>query len=265
MASGYSGFIIDLDGCTYIGERLTEGAKEALDKLERLGVKVLFLTNNSGYTSEDYSMKLKRLGIDWSPEEILTSGEAASKYILARSGKSKILAVTGRGFKEYCRRMGHEVLPLARWAEAKYLVVGHDREISYEKLKAGLRAVLSGAEFIATNTDKTFPAPDGLEPGAGAIVASFKEMTGVDPIVIGKPSRIIMEMALERLGMKPEEVLVVGDRIETDIMAGKNIGSDTALVLTGVSKLDEVKGLDESLKPTYVADNLLKLVELIYP
>ena len=264
MKKHYRAFILDLDGCVYIGDQLIPGSDRAVEKLREVGVKVMYLTNNSGYTSEEYCDKLRSLGIECGEEQVLTSGEAAATYIMGSSGRSKILPITGRGFKEYCKRIGHILLPIERWDEAEYVVVGLDREVDYRKLRAGLRAILKGAKFVATNADRTYPTPDGLDPGAGAIVAALKESSGVEPVVIGKPSRIIMESALRRLEMEPDEILVVGDRFETDILAGKNIGADTALVLTGVSRREDIVGLPQNLKPTYVAEDLLKLVELIY-
>lgn len=264
MKKHYRAFIIDLDGCVYVGDRLIPRSDEAVERLREMGVKILYLTNNSGRTSEDYRIKLTKLGVKCLEEYVLTSGEVAANYIMESSGKSKILPITGKGFREYCRRLGHTLLPIERWSEAEYVVVGLDREVNYWKLRAGLRAILNGARFVATNADKTYPTPDGLDPGAGAIVAALREASGVDPIVIGKPSKIIMKSALKRLKMNPREVLVVGDRIETDILAGKNIGADTALVLTGVTRREDLVGLPPDLEPTYVAENLLKLVEIIY-
>ena len=264
MMRRYEAFILDLDGCVYVGDRLTPGSDKAVERLKEIGVKIMYLTNNSGHTSREYCDKLKGLGIECTEDQVLTSGEVAATYIMENSGRSKILAITGRGFKEYCERIGHILLPFDRWDEAEYVVVGLDREVNYWKLRAGLRAILKGARFIATNTDKTYPASDGLDPGAGAIVAALKESSGVEPEVIGKPSRIIMESALRRLKMRPDEILVVGDRFETDILAGKSIGADTALVLTGVTRKEDIVGLPPNLRPTYMAEDLLKLVEIIY-
>ncbi|RLG01846.1 MAG: hypothetical protein DRN49_00430 [Thaumarchaeota archaeon] len=264
MKKRYKAFILDLDGCIYVGDQLVPGSDEAVEKLREIGVKIMYLTNNSGYTSEEYCVKLRKFGIKCFEEAVLTSGEVAATYIMEISGRSKILPITGRGFKEYCKRIGHVLLPIERWSEAEYVVVGLDREVNYSKLRAGLRAILNGAKFVATNADKTYPTPDGLDPGAGAIVAALRESSGTEPIVIGKPSKIIMESALRKLKTSPEEVLVVGDRFETDVLAGKNIGADTALVLTGVSRREDLVGLPPNLKPTYVAENLLKLIEIIY-
>ncbi len=261
----YRGVVIDLDGCVYLGERLVEGSDKAVERLLERGVKVLFLTNNSTQTSRDYCTKLGRLGVECREEMVLTSGEATAQYILEESGPSRVLPVTGRGFKEYCVEMGHVILPAERWPEADYVVVGLDREISYGKIRAAVRAIHRGARYVATNLDATLPTDEGPDPGAGAIAASITTASGVEPLVVGKPSKIIMEIALRRLGLGPREVLVIGDRLETDVMAGKNIGADTALVLSGATDRRGLERARPEERPDYVAENLYRLVERLFP
>ncbi|MCD6235609.1 MAG: HAD-IIA family hydrolase [Thaumarchaeota archaeon] len=261
----YRGLILDLDGCVYVGSEPTEGAVDALTKLKKLGVKILYVTNNPMRTSEEFAEKLRSMGIDCEAEEVLTVSEAVAAYIRSRSGPSKVLVIAGRGVKEYCRRFGHELLEPSEWRKAEYVVVGMDPEINYEKFRFGLKAIHKGAVFIGTNPDVTHPGAEGIEPGSGAIVAAFKAMAGFEPIIVGKPSRIIMDVALKKLGLEASEVLVVGDRLDTDIKAGKAIGADTALVLTGIAKESDLRGIPEELKPTYVFRNLGELVETLYP
>ena len=264
MKKRYPALIIDLDGCIYLKDVPIEGSDKAVNLLIEKGVKFLFLTNNSIYTSEDFCKKLKGFGIPCTPELILTSGEATAKYILSLSGPSRILPVTGGGFKEYARRMGHTLLPLEKWRKADYVVVGLDRQLTYEKLQAAVRAIYNGARFVATNTDRTLPTPEGPDVGAGAIVKAIEVVTEVKPIVIGKPSRIIMDIALSILKLDSRDVLVVGDRVETDIKAGKGVGADTALVLTGTTRPEDVEKIPDKDKPTYVARDLYSLVKMLY-
>jgi len=261
----YRGVILDLDGCVYVDGSPTEGAIEALRRLKSLKVKLLYVTNNPELTSEDCVQRLRSIGIDCDASEFLTVGEAIARYIYSRSGPSKVLIIAGPGVEEYCRRLGHRVLDLNEWEEADYVIVGFDREINYEKLTAGLRALLKGAVFLGTNPDAVHPGKNGPEPGSGAFIAPFKCMTGRDPIIVGKPSRIIMDIALERLGLSSREVLIIGDRIDTDVKAGKSIGSDTALVLTGITREEDLPKIPPELKPTYVFKNLYELVEKLYP
>ncbi|MEM1769648.1 MAG: HAD-IIA family hydrolase [Nitrososphaerota archaeon] len=260
----YSGLILDLDGCIYWGDRLISGSREAVEKFRESGLKLFFLTNNSTMTSEQYSLKLKRMGIIVDPEEILTSGEATAIYILKESGLSRVMALTGEGFKEYCRRIGHVLVDIEQWSRVDYVVAGLDLEFNYMKLKAAMRAILSGAKFVATNSDSTIPVNDGVDPGAGAIVAAIRESTSVDPIVIGKPSRIIIDMCLEKMRLDRDKVLIVGDRIETDVEVGKRSGIDTALVLSGITTREKLESISREKKPDYVAENLLHLYEILY-
>lgn len=264
MGGRYRAFIIDLDGSVYLGDRLVGGSDKAVKLLLDRGVKVLFLTNNSSYTSRDYCEKLRQLGVPCKEDMVLTSGEAAARYILSISGPSKILPITGKGFIEYCELVGHMLVSIDRWWEAEYVVVGLDRGLTYEKLRAAVRAIYRGARFVATNTDRTLPTPGGPDPGAGAIVAAIKEATGVEPTVIGKPSKLIMDVALKTLGLGAKDVLVVGDRVETDVRAGKAIGADTAILLTGVTRLEDLERLPQEDRPTYVAEGLLSLVKKLY-
>ncbi|RLG02812.1 MAG: HAD family hydrolase [Thaumarchaeota archaeon] len=264
MRKRYLGLILDLDGCVYVDGEPTEGAIEALKKLRGIGVRILYVTNNPEVTSEDSASRLRAMGIECSPEEFLTVGEAVARYIASVSGPSKLLILTGRGVEEYCRQMGHRVLSLDEWMEAEYLVVGFDRKISYRRLTSGLRALLSGAKFIGTNPDAIHPGREGPEPGSGAFIAPFEYMTGMKPLIIGKPSRVIMELALRKLGMRADEVLVVGDRIDTDVKAGKAIGADTAITLTGITREEDLAEIPRGLRPTYVFRNLRDLVEKLY-
>jgi 4-nitrophenyl phosphatase len=260
----YRGIIMDLDGCVYREYLPIEGAVEALNMLRRLGVRVIYVTNNPERTSEELAERLYGFGVECSPEDFITVGEAAASYIYSKSGMSRVLVIAGKGVKEYCKRIGHVILDLDEWDKAEYVIVGADREINYQKLVAGLRAILNGAVFIGTNPDAVHPGEDGLKPGSGAFVALFEYMTGVKPILVGKPSKIIMEQALKRLGIRPEEILAVGDRVDTDIRAGKLIGADTALVLTGITQEKDLPSIPPELKPTHVFRNLRELVERLY-
>lgn len=222
--------ILDLDGCVYVGERPVDGAATAIAELRRMGYRILFLTNNSTLSRAGYVDKLNRMGIKAEEKEILTSGMATAKYIYDVYGPSRILAVTEEGFVEEARLMGHTVVPLERFHEASIVVVGLDRGFNYQKLRAAARAIISGAKFIATNEDRTLPTETGPDPGAGSIVAAVKAVTGVEPIVIGKPSKIIVNMALEILNVRSDEAVLVGDKLETDIRAAASAGMPSVLI-----------------------------------
>ena len=259
----YRCLFLDLDGCIYRGNKLIPGAKEALERFREKSLQILFITNNSSLTSEGYCRKLRGLNIEARPEEVLTSGEATSLYILRESGQSNVLPITEKGFKEYCRRMGHTIIKINEWWKASYVVVGIDRRFNYVKLRAAYKAIMNGSRFVATNTDPVIPSEEGFEPGAGSIAAAISKAVGREPIVIGKPSRIIMEIALQKVSFNPSEVLVVGDRLDTDILAGKVIGADTALLLSGVTTKEDLEKIPLANRPDYVCENLLELYRLL--
>ncbi|MCS7135670.1 MAG: HAD-IIA family hydrolase [Nitrososphaerota archaeon] len=247
--------ILDLDGCVYIGERPVEGAADTIEKLRQMGYRILFLTNNSTLSTEGYFNKLNRMGIWVKKEEILTSGMATAKYIYEVYGPSKILAMTEEGFVEEADRMGHVVVPFERFQEADVVVAGLDRKFNYQKLRAAARAIMSGAKFIATNEDRTIPTETGLDPGAGSIVAAIKVATGVEPVVVGKPSKIIINMALEMLNVKNYETILVGDRIETDIKAAASVGMRSVLI----SNIEPV----EYPRPDFVINSITLLPKIL--
>jgi len=238
---GFKAVILDLDGCVYRGRKPIEGAAEALDTLRDMGLKLLFLTNNATKTVEDYVAKLNAMGIRCLENEVLTSGYATSIYLADRYGRVRVLPVGGEALERELSRIGHEVLDWRRGGDPEFVVACLDFEFSYEKLKRACLAVFRGARFVATNTDPTLPVEDHLLPGAGSIVAAISKATGKRPLVIGKPSRRIMDIALKRLGVDGSETVVVGDRLSTDVRAGKRIGAFTVLVLTGASSLADLE------------------------
>lgn len=237
----YRAVILDLDGCVYVGSRLIAGAAEAIASLRGMGLKVLFLTNNSTVSRGMVASKLSRLGVECGVGEVITSGAAASIYLRRRRGSSRVLLVGERGLFEEAEAEGH--VPVG-WEEAEAVIVGLDRNVAYSRLKEAHRAVLRGAFFLATNRDHVLPTESGTIPGAGAIVAFLETSTGVRAVAVGKPERFIMELALERLGASPEEVVMIGDRLDTDIAAAERVGVKGILVMTGIEKKEIPRGVE---------------------
>ncbi len=254
--------IFDLDGCLYRGDTPIEGASKALEELRRMGLKIMFLTNNATKTIEEYTAKLNRIGIKCQKEEVLTSGLATSIYLAEKYGSVKVLPVGGKALEEELKRMGHTVLNLRENYEAEFVVACLDFNFNYEKLKNACQAIYRGAKFIATNTDPTVPVENQLIPGAGAIVAAISKATGRRPLIVGKPSRIIMEIALEKLGVKGCETVVVGDRLDTDVRAGWKIKALTVLVLTGATSLRDLERWS-GVKPNLVLKSVGELPEAL--
>jgi 4-nitrophenyl phosphatase len=252
LLEGVSSLIIDLDGVVWLGKRPIEGAAEALTRLEKAGKKLVFLTNNSTYSRKECADRLRRMGIK--TERVVTSSYGAALW-LKREGKARVYAIGEKGLKEELKLAGHELVGEKEAQTATHVVVGLDRNLNYRKLAAAMKAILAGAKFVATNRDCAFPSEEGLLPGAGAIVSFLEAATSRPPdVVIGKPETFLLELALRILDSKPGETAIVGDRLDTDVAAGKRMGLRTILVLTGVSK---GKGHP---KPDMVIRSLLDLI-----
>ena len=237
-----STFFLDMDGVLYLGDTPIDGAVKAVAYLRKKGKKIVFMTNNSAYTRGMYVRKLARMGIPARESEIITSAYATVLYLRKHSPRARLYVVGEPGLKKELKRGGFEVLSDGRAERADFVVAGLDRTMSYKRLTAGVRALLAGVELIATNTDATYPTESGLCPGAGAVVGALSSSSGKPPkVVIGKPSPNMIKLALAVAGSKPRETAILGDRLTTDIRAGKQAGLTTILVLTGVASRQDVK------------------------
>lgn len=241
LAQAFARFVFDLDGVVWAGDESIAGAPETIRALRDGGKRLCFVTNNSGRTHETYAKKLAAMGAGGSPEEIVTSADATARLLRrivpGLRGRATFV-IGGEGLTQAVAGTGARVVDATEGADCTLVVVGIDRELTYEKLRAAALAIQRGAGFVASNTDATYPAADGFEPGAGSIVAALRTATGVEPAVAGKPEAAIMEIARDRLGGAP--ALVVGDRLETDVAAARAIGWPAALVLTGASRVPDL-------------------------
>ncbi len=213
-------FIFDLDGCIYRGDTAVPGSDKAISALKGKGKKILFLTNNSTRAPEGFSEKLKGLGIDAPPSLILTSAGATAMY-MRNLEKGRVFVVGESGLENALEEEGFEIVGEGDALKAKYVVSGLDRAMTYGKVAAACSAIRGGAEYIATNEDPVLPHEGGYLPGAGSIVSMIRTATGRRPLVIGKPSKRMMEMALGMLGTRRERTAMVGDTLDLDITAGK--------------------------------------------
>jgi len=254
--------VFDLDGVIYRGDTLIPGAKEAVLQLRKKGFRVYFLTNANTHSRKARAQKLIDLGIETNHTEVFTSSHGAAKYIESNYPVSKrnVFVISGYGVEEELLRHNARVVS---WDKANIVVVGLDIHVNYEKLSQGFKAIYKGADFIATNCDATYPVEDGLLPGAGAIVKFLEYSSGKKPITIGKPNHFIMDILLEETGLKKSEVIIVGDRLESDILLGKNTGIKTVLVLSGVTKKEDLKKLKKNEKPDYVIKDVSELNHLL--
>jgi len=254
IADAYDAFLLDLDGVLYRGDRPIANAADAVRDLRSLGKGLAFVTNNSSRTPEAVVAHLASVGVHADPAEVETSALTTAAALHDRSIGSAYV-IGEEGLRTALASAGIEVV--AADAEPPAVVVGWDRRVTYDDIRAACVAVQRGATLFASNDDVSYPAPDGLTwPGAGAILAAIEVALGTRAEVFGKPNAPILRAALERAG--GGRALVVGDRLTTDIEGAANVGWDSVLVLTGISTRAEA-GI-ASHPPTYVVDDLAGLL-----
>ena len=255
-------WILDMDGVLYRGAEVLPGVKELLDALTLRERPVMLATNNSMSTPEAYERKLAAMGLDIPASAVITSALATRDYLLRTLPEGAGIYVIGMPALREQLFAGTPFHPVQYGEEQPAaVVIGLDLEFTYAKLKAAHEAIQRGALFIATNADSTLPTEGGLVPGAGSIVAALATASGQDPIVIGKPETPMLEMAMFRMGAQPAETVMLGDRLDTDILAGERAGMPTVLVLTGVSTREDLASAE--VLPDVVVSNLPSLLEAI--
>jgi 4-nitrophenyl phosphatase len=254
------GFILDVDGVICRGEKPIKEGVEAVKKLKELDKEVIFVSNNSTRSRRIFVERFSRFGLDVSEDEILLATFATARYIAREKRNAKVYTTGEIGLIEELELAGLEIVD---YEDAEYLVVGSNRGINFEIMTKALRLCLrKDIRYVATNPDKIFPAEDGPIPGTGMIIGALYWMTGRMPdVVIGKPSEVIMKEALDILGLKAEDVVVVGDQIDIDVKAGKAIGAETLLVLSGVTTKENLNEKIEKFgeKPDYILNHLGEL------
>ncbi|HLQ73013.1 MAG TPA: TIGR01457 family HAD-type hydrolase [Bacillota bacterium] len=253
----YTGYLIDLDGTIYCGNEVIDGAISFINYLNQSETPYVFVTNNSSKTEEEVVNHLKGMGIETTKNHILTSSIAAAKYIKRQFTHPRCFVIGEHGLK---RALQEEAIERVN-EEANVVVVGLDREITYEKLTEASLMIRAGAAFISTNKDAAIPTPRGFEVGNGAMTAAIQTSTNVQPTFIGKPEKIIMEEAVHMLGIDRSQLLMIGDNYETDIQAGIQSNIDTLMVYTGVTGEDEYDSL--RVKPTYALRNLHEFLHAV--
>jgi 4-nitrophenyl phosphatase len=248
------GLLIDMDGVLYRGQAPIPGADRFVAFLRCQGIPFLLLTNNSSLTPDQYVAKLGNMGIEARADEILTSAQATARYLAQQEPHGARMYVIGReGLRQALMKQGFVVVE----GQADYVVVGWDWELTYTQLKQATLLIRAGARFIATNPDLTFPSEEGIIPGNGAILAALEVATDVKPLVIGKPQATIFQLALAQLGMDGQGVAVLGDRLETDVLGGQQMGLRTLFVLSGVT--DEEMLARSTIRPDLVFEGVAHL------
>lgn len=254
----YKGYLIDLDGTMYRGNEPIEAAREFVNHLHNKKIPYVFVTNNSSRTQEDISLKLNNMGVPSTPEQVVNSSAATAIYLNGLKKGASCYVIGEEGLQV---ALEDEGLLITEEDNCDFVVMGIDRNVTYEKYTKACLAIRKGATFIATNNDKAIPTERGLLPGNGALVSVVTVSTGAKPIIIGKPESIIMEAALSKLVLNKEDIAMIGDNYDTDICAGINAGMDTIMVFTGVTSVEELPDL--KIKPTYHVSSLQEWMEFI--
>ncbi|MBU7005052.1 MAG: HAD-IIA family hydrolase [Theionarchaea archaeon] len=250
----YDAFVIDLDGVIYLRNELVPRADAFIGELGKAGKGFVFLTNNSSRTREDYVEKLAGFGIEVALNQVVTSAYATCRYLQERLPGSRVYAVGEEGLRRELAGCGMTVV---EDGTVDVVVVGIDLHFTYEKLKRAANLIRTGARFVSTNRDATYPTEEGLFPGAGSIVSAIQTASGRRPINIGKPNRRVFDLCLSILGVRPERAASLGDRFETDILGGMKAGMGTIMVLTGVTRPEDVGSL--RTKPDIVVESVGEL------
>ncbi len=253
-------YIFDLDGVIYRGLEPLPKAVETVKKLQFYGKEVWFLTNNSSSSRKEFVEKLSLMNISTTEERIISSGYATKLYLEKKvKSHEKLFIIGGEGLFDELKEF--DVITYNSAITPNYVIVGLDRSLTYEKLEKAHISIYKGAKFIATNRDSNFPAEnDLLLPGAGSIVCALEKSTGKRALVIGKPQSRMIDLIIEKNNYKRDEVLLVGDRVETDILCGKRANVKTALVLTGVTKKERAHNLNDKFRPDLLLTNLSELL-----
>jgi 4-nitrophenyl phosphatase len=247
--------ILDMDGVLWRGPEPIGDLPSIFSQINQRGWKVIFATNNASRTISQYIDFLSSFGIKAKTHQIISSASAAIIYLLDKFPQGGPIYVVGeQGLIDSCLEQGF----YQSESNALAVLAGIDRKLTYDKLKTATLLIRSGVPFIGTNPDRTFPTPQGLVPGAGSILAALSAASDVSPIIMGKPEPAMYEIALDRLKLAAAEVLVVGDRPETDIAGAQKIGCRTALVLSGVTNANQAKVWQPA--PDIIANDLSSIL-----
>jgi len=244
-------YIIDMDGVIIAGNTLIPGAKDFISGLIGRRSKFLILTNNPIYTPLDLQHRLQTLGLDIPVEYFYTSAMATAQFLDSPKGTAFVIGESG------LTSALHEIGYILTDHNPDYVVLGETTSYSYDKIAQAVRLVAAGARFIATNPDVSGPGKEGLEPACGAMAALIQAATGVAPYFIGKPNPLMMRTALRYLDEHSEHATMVGDRMDTDIVAGIESGMQTILVLTGVTKREDVERFP--YRPTHILPSVAEI------
>lgn len=229
--------LIDMDGVLVHGRRPIPGAGAFIDRLRAAQAPFLLLTNNSRLTPKDHAARLNEVGIDIREHEIFTAALATGRFLRQQRQGASVFAIGDPGLFRALEEFGLKLVDDA----PDYFVLGETEIFTFDALTRAVRMVMAGARFIATNPDVNGPTETGMVPGCGAFAQTIAAASGVKPYFVGKPNPLMMREALDQLGVRAADAVMVGDRMDTDIVGGTEAGMETILVLTGVTRKDQVE------------------------
>jgi NagD protein len=230
-------YMTDMDGVLIKGQTMIPGADRFICRLQELEIPYLVLTNNPSYTQRDLAHRLENIGLNVPPERIFTSAMATAHFLDSQRPDGTAYVIGDSGLTEAVHAVGYVITDI----KPDYVVLGETKTYNYEMLTKAIRMIDNGARFVATNPDPSGPEEHGLVPACGAVAALIESATGKAPFFVGKPNPLMMRTALNYLGAHSEETMMIGDRMDTDIVAGVESGMMTALVLSGVTKESEIE------------------------
>ena len=248
------GYLIDMDGVIYRGSEPIPGAAEFIQYLVEEDIPYLFLTNNSTYTPLDVAVKLRKFGIETSQEHVYTSALATAEFVHQQRPNGTAFVIGEGGLLNALNDVHYAISRDA----PDYVIVGEGRVLNYELVEQAHRLIANGAHLISTNSDTWCPTDSGPRPGCGAIVALLESATGRRAYHVGKPNPFMMRLARKRIGLRTDEVVMIGDTMDTDIRGATDLGFRSILVLTGSS--NEATLLDYPYAPTQVVNSIAELV-----
>ena len=246
--------IFDMDGVLYHGNNILPGVKDLIAWLQKENKKFLFLTNSSERTPRELSSKLHRMGIDVDESHFYTSALATAAFLHSQLPSGSAYVIGEPGLLNALYNVGYAINNV----DPDYVVVGDTHAYNYEKIEEAIRLVIKGAKLIGTNPDLTGPTEGGISPSTKALIAPVELASGKKAYFVGKPNPLMMRMALKKLTSQREDTIIIGDRMDTDIIAGIESEIDTVLVLSGITTKDMIKNF--SYRPRYVLDGVKDLL-----
>lgn len=249
-----SSWLMDMDGVLVTEEQAIPGAPEFIARLTELAIPFLVLTNNSMYTNRDLRARLRRSGLDLPEEAIWTSALATARFLEDQRPGGSAFVVGETGLTTALHASGYTITD----RDPDYVVLGETRTYSFERITRAIRLISAGARFIATNPDNVGPSPDGPTPATGSVAALISRATGVAPYYVGKPNPLMMRSALNAIDAHSESTVMIGDRMDTDIVSGLEAGMETVLVLTGVTSREDAER--HPFRASRIVDSVADLV-----